>query len=75
MSPNGKLSVNDLLHAYLKFNVKRHFIYITENLLAQATRIFLRDKQAANLISQARFYCNDTLVVDKLDFVDEVNIL
>jgi hypothetical protein len=39
------------------------------------TKILLGDKHAARFISQVRIYWNDTVIVENLAFVYEVNII
>jgi hypothetical protein len=41
---------------------------------AQATKIFLGNKLAAGICNQFWIRCNDTLMVDNLDFMCELNI-
>jgi hypothetical protein len=69
------LSVNDLHNAYLKFDVERKFVFTTDTLLTQVTTVFIGDKQTAGFFNQELICCNDTLIVDNLDFIYDLNIL
>jgi hypothetical protein len=75
ISPNGTLSVYYLYNAYLKFEVEREFVYTTDTQLTQATTVFLGDKHTADFFNQVHICSHDTLIVDNLDVIEEINIL
>jgi hypothetical protein len=75
ISRNDKLSAIDPLNVYLTYNFKPDFISTTDVQLVNATTIFLRNKHAANFISQPGIGYNSMLTFEEFDFVYKVNIL
>jgi hypothetical protein len=64
-----------LHHPYSKFDVEREFAFTTNTLLPVAATVFFGDKFVAGFFYQVLIFCNDTLIVDNLDFTYELNIL
>jgi hypothetical protein len=74
-SPHETPNVYHLHNACLKFDAEREFICTTDVQFEPATSVFFGHKDSTGFFSQARILCNDTLIVENLDFIHELNIL
>jgi hypothetical protein len=57
------------------FDAKPEFVFRTDTKLVQVAIVFLGYKHVPRFFNQGRIYCDETLIVDNLDFIYELNIL